>query len=87
MNDSPTPSRSGCLPLFATALVACLLLIPNGWAAVVLVNSYRAAAPERLENAKLVQAILFVLPFLLLLLEWWLFDRLRDFWAQRFSKK
>jgi hypothetical protein len=87
MNDTSTPSRSGCLPLLITSIIACLLLIPNGWVAVVLVNSYRMAAPERLENAKLVQAILFVLPFLLLLLEWWLFDRLWDFCTQRFSKK
>lgn len=86
MSESTSWSRSGCLPLLVTAVVACLLLIPNGWVSVVLVNSYRAVAPEQFENPKLVQSILFVLPFLLLLLEWWLYDRVRDFCTERSSK-
>lgn len=83
----PSPSRSGCGGLLLTTLVTCLALVPNGWIAVVLVSSLRGVTPLLLESPKVAQVFVFVVPVLLIVIEWWVFDRLRDIWNERRSRR
>lgn len=78
-----TTPRSGCLGMLGTALLTCLLLVPNGWLALTVIQSLRTVMPNLLESPKLVQVVVFVLPMLLLVIEWWLFDKIRDHWRAR----
>ncbi|MFO0870456.1 MAG: hypothetical protein U0935_16130 [Pirellulales bacterium] len=80
---SLTTPRSGCLGMLGTALLTCLLLVPNGWLALTVIQSLRTVMPNLLESPKLVQVVVFVLPMLLLVIEWWLFDKVRDRWRAR----
>jgi hypothetical protein len=67
-------SRLGCGYLLATVLVSCLLLVFN---ALIVRNVYFTTAeglPELLRERRWSQAILFLGPIVLLVVQWWAYD-------------
>lgn len=73
---------SGCLYVFWVAGVACLLLFINGGIVMALIDVISDLGPTWLRNKQLAQILLFVVPVVLLVIEWWMFDRLRR-WGRR----
>jgi hypothetical protein len=60
--------------LLLTVLVSCVLLVLNG---LIITNVYAASAaglPEPLRDRRLSQAILFLGPVVLLVVQWWAYD-------------
>lgn len=73
--DSPKP-REGCLTHGLACLVACVLLVVNGAAALSLYEYFRNDGPKFLAEPKVAQAIMFAAPIIMILFEWWIFDLL-----------
>ncbi|HEX5105715.1 MAG TPA: hypothetical protein VFV87_17970, partial [Pirellulaceae bacterium] len=71
---SATFARLGCGFLLLSVLISCVLLVFNG---LIITNVYAASAatlPEPLRDRRLSQAIVFLGPVLLLVVQWWAFD-------------
>lgn len=80
--------RLGCGWLFLSVLAACILLVING---LVIRNVFVATAatmPELFEDRRLSQAIVFLGPVLLLVVQFWAYDVAVDWlWPTRQSRK
>ena len=67
--------RDGCFTVVWMCLITCLFLIFNG---AIVGGFYLWMSPEEPANRRLVQAILYVAPVLLIFPEWVVIDVLRD---------
>jgi len=69
---------SGCGYLGLVLIAACVLLLVNG----VLVHSaligYRPVAPAEINDLRAQQAIRFIVPLVMLFMEYWLYDWMVD---------
>jgi hypothetical protein len=71
----PKPqTRLGCGFLLVSVLLSCVLLGINGLIVSNLYYAMRAVLPEMLQSVRVAQAIVFVGPLLLLVVEWWVCD-------------
>ena len=71
---SATFARLGCGLLLLSMLVSCVLLVLNG---LIITNVYVASVaslPEPLRDRRLSQAIVFLGPVVLLVVQWWAYD-------------
>ena len=71
-------ARGGCGFWIATCALACLLLLVNSAVAIGLYGALSAIAPDVFERPKLAQAVLLVVPVLMLVPEWRLIDWLGE---------
>ena len=75
---SPRP-RIGCGFLIVSALLTCVLLGINGLIVMNLVNAVLPTLPGIWRHqTRLGQAVVFVGPLILLLIEWWICDVVID---------
>jgi hypothetical protein len=74
-NPSPTPkTRLGCGFLFVSVLLTCVLLAINGLIVTNVYYASRPGLPDALQDMRVAQAVIFLGPVLLLLVEWWICD-------------
>jgi len=71
-------ARGGCGFWLATCALACLLLLANSGVAIAFYGVLSAIAPNVFDRPKLAQAILLVVPVLMLVPEWRLIDWLGE---------
>jgi hypothetical protein len=69
----------GCGFIIFTCLVSCLLMIVNGGLVAAVYQWVAEWGPGLLRQSRVAQATLFVVPVLLLFVQWWLLDHLLDF--------
>jgi hypothetical protein len=75
----PSPGRSdGCGFILFTCLVTCLLMVVNGGLVAAGYRWLAELGPRILQHPRVAQASLFLLPVMLLFLQWWFLDRLLD---------
>jgi hypothetical protein len=78
VTPKPTTPRTrlGCGFLCVSALLTCVLLAINGLIVLNLYNSIEPTLPSewRSEPRRMLQAIVFIAPLVLLLIEWWVCD-------------
>lgn len=67
-------TRLGCGFLCVSAVLTCVLLAINGLIVMNLVNAVLPTLPEEWQEPRVAQAVVFVGPLLLLLVEWWICD-------------
>jgi hypothetical protein len=66
--------RLGCGYLLMATLLTCVLLAINGLIVINLVNAVMPALPRTWRQPRLMQALMFLTPLALLVLEWWVCD-------------
>jgi hypothetical protein len=81
---SPFLARLGCGHLAMTLLVSCLLLVLNSLIISNLLRTGLPTLPESLRDRRWIQAIVFLGPVLLLVVQWWTWDVALDWlWPAR----
>jgi hypothetical protein len=82
-----TLARLGCGFLLLSVLVSCVLLVLNG---LIVTNVFYASAeslPEVLRDRRASQAVVFLGPVVLLVVQWWAYDVTVDWlWPTRARK-
>ena len=77
-------SRLGCGYLLLTLLVTCLLLVLNSLIISNLMRTSQGGLPDFLKDRRWVQAIVFVGPLVLVVIQWWAYDVAIDWlWPAR----
>jgi len=71
-------SPVGCLSLLAAVLLACVLLVGNGFLVAFILGAAIPRLPAAWNPARSAQAVMFLGPVLLLVVEWWAYDVLTD---------
>jgi hypothetical protein len=75
----PKPrARLGCGFIIVSLLLTCILLGMNGLIVTNVFYASQANLPQELRQPRVAQAIVFLGPVLLLLVEWWVFDVATD---------
>jgi hypothetical protein len=72
------PRRDGCGYVVLTCVFSCLFLVLNS---ALLTRMYPVLAeygPSFLENPRVIQAIMFIGPVILIFFEWWFVDLVVD---------
>jgi hypothetical protein len=72
--QSPNKARLGCGFLCVSAVLTCILLAINGLIVMNLVNAILPTLPEDMRQDRLAQAVVFLGPLALLVVEWWACD-------------
>jgi hypothetical protein len=67
-------TRLGCGFLLVSLLLSCVLLGINGLIVSNVFHATQANLPEELRQPRVAQAVVFLGPVLLLILEWWICD-------------
>jgi hypothetical protein len=81
---SPFLTRLGCGHLALVLLVSCLLLVLNSLIVSNLLRTGWQSLPDALRDRRYVQAIVFIGPVLLLVVQWWAWDVALDWlWPTR----
>ena len=70
----PAKARLGCGFLCVSAVLTCVLLAINGLIVMNLVNAILPTLPEDLRQDRVAQAVVFLGPLALLVVEWWACD-------------
>jgi hypothetical protein len=70
---------SGCLATLGWAVVAGLLLFINGGLMLALVHRFGADSGAWLRDERVTQVLVLIGPVVLLVMQWWLVDRLRAY--------
>lgn len=71
-------SGDGCGYLIATSVVTCCFLVMNGLLVSAAYLYAKSLGPTWLQNSHIEQLVNFVVPVLMLILEWRLVDALSD---------
>jgi hypothetical protein len=69
----------GCGHLVALLLVTSVLLVVDTFAVSLGYQAWREYRGATADNPRIVQAVLIIGPLVLLFLQYWLYDRVRDF--------
>jgi hypothetical protein len=69
-----TKARLGCGFLCVSAVLTCVLLAINGLIVMNLVNAILPTLPEEMRQDRAAQAVVFLGPLALLVIEWWACD-------------
>ncbi len=76
--DSPPQGCfGGCLPLLSIAVIASALLFVNAGIVFAFLETTGTNAPRWLRSSEMEQFLVFVLPVVLLFVQWTLFDFFR----------
>lgn len=78
----PTLLQLGCAHLIALLLVTSLLLIVDTFVVTIAYRSWLEFQGEKRPDPRIAQTVLISGPLLLLFLQYWLYDRVRD-WLLR----
>lgn len=78
----PTLLQLGCAHLIALLLVTSLLLIADTFVVTIAYRSWLEFQGEKRPEPRIAQTVLISGPLLLLFLQYWLYDRVRD-WLLR----
>lgn len=78
----PALLQLGCAHLVALLLVTSLLLIVDTFVVTIAYRSWLEFQGEKRPDPRLAQTVLISGPLLLLFLQYWLYDRVRD-WLLR----
>jgi hypothetical protein len=71
----PTPkARLGCGFLLVSGLLTCVLLSINGLIVTNVLQASWPGLPDTLRDQRMAQALVFLVPVLLLFIEWWICD-------------
>jgi len=81
-----TKARLGCGFLCVSAMLTCVLLAINGLIVMNLVNAILPTLPEDMRQDRVAQAVVFLGPLVLLVVEWWACDVAID-WLKPVSGK
>lgn len=73
-SPSPARARLGCGFLCVSAVLTCVLLAINGLIVMNLVNAVLPTLPEEMRQDRVAQAVVFLGPLALLVIEWWACD-------------
>ena len=87
---APTIGRLGCGYLLLTVVITCVLLVLNGLIVSNVFYGMIAAFPEFAEFRRAAQAVVFLGPVILLVIQWWAFDVAVDWLSPprvRYAKK
>jgi len=71
-------TRSGCMMIFASALVSCVLLFLNGGMTMALINAAGERGHNWVTNDRITQFLVLFGPVLLLVIQWSMIDYLRS---------
>jgi hypothetical protein len=71
--------RLGCGHLLGALILACALLTINGIAVASLYHGWSLRLSEFWRNPRVAQAVLFLGPLFLLVVEWWAIDVIVDY--------
>lgn len=67
-------ARIGCGFLVVSALLTCVLLAINGLIVMNMVNAIMPSLPDEWKQPRVAQAVVFLGPLGLLVVEWWICD-------------
>jgi hypothetical protein len=84
--DTPSliwPTSSGCLGVFVSALVSCVLLFLNGGVVMAILNALDDQNWTLFRDDQLSQFWVLIGPVILLIIQWRMIDYLRDHLAPR----
>ncbi|WP_404309203.1 hypothetical protein [Neorhodopirellula lusitana] len=81
-----TDIAGGCIMVFASGAISCVLLVINGAFVMALLSAFAAGGARWVENEKFSQFLLFSLPVALLIVQWYLIDTLRWILRRRVQK-
>lgn len=70
----PPKARIGCGFLVVSALLTCVLLAINGLIVMNMVNAIMPSLPDEWKQPRVAQAVVFLGPLGLLVVEWWICD-------------
>ncbi len=73
-NDRRAKARLGCGFLCVSAVLSCVFLAINGLIVMNLVNAFLPMMRSDSQDQRMAQAIVFLGPLVLLLIEWWVCD-------------
>jgi hypothetical protein len=79
--EHPSRTRIGCGFLLVAALLTCVLLAINGLIVMNVVNAIMPTLPDEWKQPRVAQAVVFLGPLMLLVIEWWICDVTLD-WLQ-----
>jgi hypothetical protein len=80
------PDRMGCGGIVGSTIFSCLLLILNASLVIAVGQVLQAVGPSWIRTDRALQGIYYAGPLVMLVIEWWLFDRVADL-IERFSRK
>lgn len=84
--SNPLPRRvlpAGCLFALVSAAVTCLMLLINGALVMAILDSIPNTAPTWARKPEFVQFMLFLVPVLLVVVQWMMIDYVRSRFRQR----
>ncbi len=76
---------AGCLLTLLSAGLTCLLLLINGSLVMAALDSIPSTAPNWVKKPEFIQFMLFLVPVLLVVVQWMLIDYVRAKFRQRTS--
>lgn len=75
----PLLLQLGCAHLLVLLIVTGGLLVIDTFAVSLAYGAWRDYRGQRVDNPRIVQAVLIIGPLVLLFLQYWIYDRVRDF--------
>jgi len=76
-------TTSGCMMIFASAIVSCILLFLNGGVTMALINAVGERGYNWVDDDRITQFLVLVGPVLLLVIQWSMMDYLRNHLQRR----
>jgi hypothetical protein len=76
-------TTSGCMLIFASAILSCILLFLNGGVAMALINAAQERGYVWVNDDRITQFIVLFSPVLLLVVQWTMIDYLRTHLQRR----
>ncbi len=80
-------TTSGCLLIFASAILSCVLLFLNGGVTMALINAISERGYAWVNDDQITQFLVLFGPVLLLIIQWSMIDYLRTHLQRRPSVK
>lgn len=81
-NDPPRLIPRGCLLSIGSALITCLMLFINGSLVLAFLAAFTRFGPEWMHNPRFAQFMLYLVPVLLVVVEWMMIDYVRSRFQQ-----
>ncbi len=74
---------AGCLLALGSALLTCLMLFINGSLVMALLAAFASSGPSWATKPEFSQFVLFLLPVVLVVIQWMMIDYVRTRFRQR----
>lgn len=76
-------TTSGCVLIFASAMLSCILLFLNGGVMMALINAFGERGYNWVNNDRITQFLVLFGPVVLLIIQWMMIDYLRTHLQRR----